>query len=46
VKFNPDGTGTVEVLLPQWQNSKTELVWPQAQASAPFRYPAPPFGQR
>jgi len=46
VKFNADGTGVVETLLPQWQNGKMELVWPKEQASAPPRYPAPPFSQR
>lgn len=46
VRFNPDGTGVVDALLPQWQNGKTELVWPREHASAPFQYPAPPFGQR
>ncbi len=46
VKFNPDGTGVVDVLLPQWQNGKAELVWPRDQASAPILYPAKPFSQR
>ena len=46
VKFNADGTGVVETLLPQWQNGKSELIWPREQASAPPRYPAPPFSQR
>jgi branched-chain amino acid transport system substrate-binding protein len=46
VKFNPDGTGAVETLLPQWQNGKTELIWPRSHASAEFLYPAPPFSQR
>src|SRR5262249_18609016 len=46
VKFNADGTGVVTVLMPQWQNSKQELVWPRDQASAPLVYPAPPFNQR
>ena len=46
VKFNPDGTGIVEVLFPQWQNGKQELVWPREQATASFAYPAPPFAQR
>ena len=46
VKFNPDGTGVVDVLLPQWQNGKAELVWPRDQASAPIQYPAKPFSQR
>jgi branched-chain amino acid transport system substrate-binding protein len=46
VRFNADGTGVVEPLLPQWQNGKTELIWPRDQASAPFLYPAPPFSQR
>ena len=46
VKFNPDGTGVVDTLLPQWQNGKTELIWPREHASAQFLYPAPPFSQR
>jgi len=46
VKFNADGTAPVDVLMPQWQNGKQELVWPRAQASANFLYPAPPFSQR
>jgi len=46
VKFNADGTGVVDTLLPQWQNGKSELIWPKDQASAPARYPAPPFSQR
>ena len=46
VKFNADGTGVVKTLLPQWQNGKSELIWPKEQASAPSRYPAPPFSQR
>ena len=46
VKFNPDGTGAVDTLLPQWQNGKAELIWPREHASAQFLYPAPPFSQR
>jgi branched-chain amino acid transport system substrate-binding protein len=46
VKFNPDGTGVVDMLIPQWQNGKPELVWPRDQASAPLKYPAVPFNQR
>ena len=46
IRFNPDGSGVVDYLLPQWQNGKSELIWPREQASAPFAYPAPPFAQR
>ncbi|MBX5491475.1 MAG: amino acid ABC transporter substrate-binding protein [Chloroflexi bacterium] len=46
VKFNPDGTGVVITPVTQWQNGKSELVWPPEQASKPFLYPAVPFSQR
>lgn len=46
VKFNADGTGVVITPVTQWQNGKSELVWPRDQASAPFLYPAVPFSQR
>ena len=46
VRFNPDGTGVVDILLPQWQNGRQELVWPREHASAAFAYPARPFDQR
>ena len=46
VKFNADGTGVVDVLVPQWQNGKAELVWLREQASAPIQYPAKPFSER
>lgn len=46
VKFNADGTATVDLLMPQWQNGKQELIWPRAQAAGTFQYPAPAFGQR
>jgi branched-chain amino acid transport system substrate-binding protein len=46
VKFRADGTGEVKVFVLQWLKGKQELVWPKEFATAPFGYPAPPFGQR
>ena len=46
VKFRSDGTGEVKVFFQQWLKGKQELVWPKDFATAPFGYPAPPFGQR
>jgi branched-chain amino acid transport system substrate-binding protein len=46
VRFRPDGTGEVKVFFQQWLKGKQELVWPKEFATAPFGYPAPPFGQR
>ena len=46
VKFRPDGTGIVQSVFLQWINGKQELVWPKDSATAPFAYPAPPFGKR
>ena len=46
VKFRPDGVGDIKVAIPQWQKGKQELVWPKEFATAPFAYPAPPWGQR
>jgi len=46
VRFRPDGVGDIKVAIPQWQKGKQELVWPKEFATAPFVYPAPPFGQR
>ena len=43
-----DEDGTDVVLSPfiQWQNGKTELVWPTEHATADFVYPALPFEER
>ena len=46
VRFRSDGTGEVKVFFQQWLKGKQELVWPKEFATAPFAYPAPPFGQR
>ncbi|MGH7810468.1 MAG: amino acid ABC transporter substrate-binding protein, partial [Candidatus Binatia bacterium] len=46
VRFRADGTGEVRVFFQQWLKGKQELVWPKEFATAPFGYPAPPFGQR
>jgi branched-chain amino acid transport system substrate-binding protein len=46
VRFRADGTGEVKVFFQQWLKGKQELVWPKEIATAPFGYPAPPFGQR
>jgi len=46
VRFRPDGVGDVGVPFLQWQKGKHELVWPKEFATAPFVYPAPPWGQR
>lgn len=46
VKFRDDGTGEVKVFFQQWLQGKQELVWPKDFATAPFGFPAPPFGQR
>lgn len=46
VRFRADGTGEVKVFFQQWLKGKQELVWPKEFATAPFGYPAPPFGQR
>ncbi len=46
VRFRPDGVGDIKVAIIQWQKGKQELVWPKEFATAPFVYPAPPWGQR
>ena len=46
VRFRADGTGEVKVFFQQWLKGKQELVWPKEFATAPFGYPAPPFGNR
>ncbi len=46
VRFRADGTGVVKVFFQQWLKGKQELVWPKEFATAPFGYPAPPFGKR
>jgi branched-chain amino acid transport system substrate-binding protein len=46
VKFNADGTGQVVVIATQWQNGKSELVWPRDLASAQLAYPAPAWRER
>jgi branched-chain amino acid transport system substrate-binding protein len=46
VKFNPDGTGQVLVVVNQYQNGKQVLIWPKEQASSAIMYPAKPWNQR
>ena len=46
VKFNPDGTGQVIVVMNQWLDGKQVLVWPKDQAAAPIQYPAKPWRER
>jgi branched-chain amino acid transport system substrate-binding protein len=46
MKFNPDGTGQGIVVATQWQDGKSQLVWPRDIASAPLAYPAPPWRDR
>jgi branched-chain amino acid transport system substrate-binding protein len=46
VKFNADGTGQVVVIATQWQNGKSELIWPRDLASAQLAYPAPAWRER
>lgn len=46
VRFRPDGTGVVPVVILQWQNGRQELVWPKEFATAPLQYPAPPWDRR
>ncbi len=46
VRFRPDGTSPVRVIIVQWQGGRQELVWPREFATASFVYPAPPFRSR
>lgn len=46
VRFRPDGTSPVPVVAHQWQNGRSELIWPREFATAPFAYPATPLGSR
>ena len=46
VKFNPDGTGQVIVVILQIQDGKQVLVWPKDLAAAPIVYPAKPWQER
>jgi len=46
VKFNPDGTGQVIVVILQVQDGKQVLVWPKDVAVAPIAYPAKPWRER
>ncbi|MCS7235565.1 MAG: amino acid ABC transporter substrate-binding protein [Armatimonadota bacterium] len=46
VRFRPDGTSPVPVIAHQWQNGQSVLIWPREFATAPFAYPATPFGAR
>ncbi|MDR7416934.1 MAG: amino acid ABC transporter substrate-binding protein [Armatimonadota bacterium] len=46
VRFRPDGTSPVRVIIVQWQGGRQELVWPREFATARFVYPAPPFRGR
>ncbi len=46
VRFRPDGTSPVPVVAHQWQNGRSELIWPRQFATAPFAYPATPFENR
>jgi branched-chain amino acid transport system substrate-binding protein len=46
VKFRPDGTAIIQPMVGQWLAGKQELIWPRDLATAPFAYPAPPFGKR
>ncbi|MFQ6016000.1 MAG: amino acid ABC transporter substrate-binding protein [Anaerolineae bacterium] len=46
VTFREDGTGVVLGPIVQWQEGKTELVWPTEFATAPFVYPAPEWDKR
>lgn len=46
IRFRPDGTGVVPVVILQWQNGRQELVWPKEFATAPLQYPAPPWDRR
>lgn len=46
VKFNPDGTSQGVVVATQWQDGKSQLIWPRDIASAPLAYPAPPWRDR
>jgi branched-chain amino acid transport system substrate-binding protein len=40
-KFRPDGTGDIIPFVLQWQNMKSEIVWPKEQATAQLIFPAP-----
>jgi branched-chain amino acid transport system substrate-binding protein len=46
VTFREDGTGVIVTTFVQWQEGKTELVWPTEHATADFAYPATPFEER
>ena len=46
VKFNPDGTGVVQIVVAQWQNQKMVSVWPKDIAAGALLYPAKPFKER
>jgi branched-chain amino acid transport system substrate-binding protein len=46
MKFNADGTGQGVVVATQWQDGKSQLVWPRDIAAAPLAYPAPPWRDR
>jgi len=42
VKFQPNGKRQVAIpVVTQWQNGKTELVWPEVQKTKPLVYPRP-----
>jgi branched-chain amino acid transport system substrate-binding protein len=46
VKFNPDGTGQVVVIIDQWQAGKQQLVWPKDQVTSALAFPATPWNGR
>jgi branched-chain amino acid transport system substrate-binding protein len=46
ITFKEDGTGNVPFVVLQYQNGKSQLVWPKDFATAEFAYPAPAFEAR
>jgi hypothetical protein len=41
VKFDENHTAKLPMVEMQWQNNKQSIVWPKAQATGHFLFPAP-----
>jgi len=41
VKFDENHTAKLPMVEMQWQNNKQFIVWPKAQATGHFMFPAP-----
>lgn len=46
VRFRPDGTGIVRIVIVQWQSGKQELVWPKDLGAKALVFPTPPWRGR